>query len=122
MFKKPFGGSSWLLKKNFFSSLLTLDLCEILFFVFLVCRGLRVIFGLCVVVGGGVASGFFSSPGRWDTSPSPQERGQSAGSGIQGDSAPMGAGDLARNPAWDGPPSGLGLSIRLVLTRQAVTM
>lgn len=61
-------------------------------FVFLVCRGLLVIFGLCVAVGGGVASGLFSSRGRWGTSPSPRERGQSAGSGIQGDSAPMGAG------------------------------
>lgn len=74
-------------------------------FVFLVCRGLRVIFGLCVAVGGGVASGLFSSHGRWGVSPSPQERGQSARSGIQGDSAPTGAGGLARNPAWDGPPS-----------------
>lgn len=61
-------------------------------FVFLVCRGLLVIFGLCVAVGGGVASGLFSSRGRWGASPSPRERGQSAGSGIQGDSAPMGAG------------------------------
>lgn len=39
MFKKPFGGSSWLLKKNFFSSLLTLDLCEILFFLCFWCVG-----------------------------------------------------------------------------------
>lgn len=90
-------------------------------FVFLVCRGLRVIFGLCVAVGGGVASGFFSSRGRWGASPSPQERGQSAWSGIQGDSAPMGARGLARNPACDGLPSGLGLSVRLALrTRHSV--
>lgn len=59
-----------------------------------------------MVVGGGVASGFFSSPGRWGASPSPQEKEQSAGSGNQGDSAPMGAGDLVRNPAWDGVGSG----------------
>lgn len=71
-----------------------------------------------MVVGGGVASGFFSSPGRWSASPSPQEKEQSAGSGNQGDSAPMGAGDLARNPAW----ARLPLGARLVLgTRQAVT-
>lgn len=38
--------------------------------------------------------------------PLPQEREQSAGSGNQGDSAPMGAGDLVRNPAWDGLGSG----------------
>lgn len=38
--------------------------------------------------------------------PLPQEREQSAGSGNQGDSAPMGAGDLAGNPAWDRVGSG----------------
>lgn len=43
-------------------------------FVFLVCRGPGVIFGLRVVVAGGVASGFFSSPGRWGAGPSPLAR------------------------------------------------
>lgn len=87
-------------------------------FVFLVCRGLRLFLG-CVWWWVGVSHlGFSLPPADGVPAPPPQEKEQSAGSGNQGDSAPMGAGDLARNPAW----ARLPLGARLVLgTRQAVT-
>lgn len=75
-------------------------------FLFLVCRGLRLFLG-CVWWWVGVSHlGFSLLLADGVPAPSPQEKEQSVGSGNQGDSAPMGAGDLARNAPWDGVGSG----------------